>query len=118
MHSHYLASGARWAVLAAMVTYAMGVGVAPALHFAEDGAEMNAYLVALTDQPTPPPPHHVPDGVDCLFCQVLSSPADSGLVGTPILDAPASPVTADRARAIRPEDPLTLARHARGPPQV
>ncbi len=128
MRSHYPASGARWAVFVAMVAYAMGVGVAPALHFAEDGAEVSAYLAVLTEfhaaddhaaeQPPPPPSHHVPDGVDCLFCQVLSAPADPGLVGPPALETPASAMTPTLGRTLRPEAPPSRTSRARAPPHA
>ncbi len=79
---------ARWVVAAAMLVFGMGVGVAPVLHLAEDGEEINQFLTAvaefqeasaedpdLGDQHAPrPPSHHVPDDVDCLFCQLLISP--------------------------------------------
>ena len=111
-----------------MVAYAMGVGVAPALHFAEDGAEVNEYLAVLAEfhaagdhaaeQSPLPPPHHVPDGVDCLFCQVLSAPADPGLVGPTALDTPASSMTLDLDRTLRLEAPPSRTSRARAPPHV
>ncbi len=71
-----------------MLVFGMGVGVAPVLHLAEDGEEVNEYLAAFADfqaasaedpglghEHAPhPPSHHVPDDVDCLFCQLLVSP--------------------------------------------
>jgi ferredoxin-NADP reductase len=71
-----------------MLVFSMGVGVAPVLHLAEDGEEINEFLAAvahfqeasaqdlsLGDEHAPhPPSHHVPDDVDCLFCQLLVSP--------------------------------------------
>ncbi len=133
MDSQYSTPWARWAVALAMVVYAMGAGVAPIFHFAEDGAEVNEYLVAMSEfhgadahaaddaprgEPLPPP-HHVPDDVDCLLCLVMTSPAG---VESPEL-APdggiASPVAIPfQADSFGPTQALPRANPARAPPRA
>jgi hypothetical protein len=53
MRSQYATSSvrswARWAVAAAMLVFGMGVGVAPVLHLAEDGEEINEFLAAVAE---------------------------------------------------------------------
>lgn len=92
----------RWTVLATVLFFGMGVGVAPVPHFAEDGGEISDYLAAVAEfeahavgvghsvlpgEPLPPN-HPVPDDVDCLFCLLLVAPATVGeLAPAPLWDA-------------------------------
>ncbi len=120
MSSHYSPPGARWVFLLATIVYTLAAGLAPAVHFSEDGEEFSAYLALLVasdgtgEAPAPPPPHN-PDDLDCLFCQVLTAPAQVADVDLPqVALRPTSPGFE------LPTDPVAtpgrLAPGARAPP--
>ncbi len=81
MRSHYSPRRTRWVLAAVALVYALTAGLAPVAHFADEAADENLYRIALAEadgsQPEPTPPTHVPDELDCLFCQALSIPLQS-----------------------------------------
>ena|GEM_PF-3131960 len=89
MRSQYSPPATRWVLAAAALAYVLAMVVAPAQHFAEEGSELSAFLADIQhaahgselDQRSPedspaPFPDHGPEELDCLFCQVLSAPAN------------------------------------------
>lgn len=119
-------------VLATMLLFGVGVGVAPVPHFAEDGSEISEHLAAVVEfeahasgwsysaapgQPLPPS-HPIPDDIDCLFCLLLVAPATSGVtVSEPTWDAATtSPRLVELA--LDESSILSRANPARAPPRV